>query len=213
MLSALSARRLSGALAVLVWVGMFCPGPVQGSGRTLLLLREGSGTLAVDRSALAERIRKDLGLPFGTRIDVGPLPRHIHGPDGRDVTAEIARQGPLNGGRYLYRLNLLQGGVARESFFLRVRVMRGPRGKAPGHLSAGRRALEGPMGEGALVQSGDTVRVTVQGPGFRIRFAGISEGGGDAGDRILIVNPASGRSLSGEVTGRDSVTVRLKERS
>ena len=168
----------------------------------------GAEGLSVDRAGLEDRIRQELHLRPDGRVEIGNLPRHFHGPSGNRLSAELTNEGPEERGEYLFRLNILENGVARESFYLHVKVSGET---APGPVVLSRR--EGAEGsvreEGALVHSGDMVRVTVTGRGFLIRFSGIAQGGGFAGDRIPVVNPVSGRSLTGRITGHDQVMIGL----
>ena len=173
------------------------------------VLGRGAKGWSIDRAALADRIRQDLHLRADSRIEVGNLPRHFQGPPGNRLSTELTNEGLQAGGRYLFLLDVLENGVARESFYLHVKVSgESPSGPVvlPRNQAAGR---SGGHEEGALVHSGDMVRVTVTGRGFLIRFSGIAQGGGFAGDRIPVVNPVSGRSLTGLITGRDRVMIGL----
>ena len=65
------------------------------------------------------------------------------------------------------------------------------------------------QGSETLVKAGDSVHVTARGDGFLIRFSGIAQSDGGVGDAVPVVNPESGVSMSGQVTGRDAVMVVL----
>ena len=196
-----------GILGAMIFLVSPAPGGAEGSGEGVSLLREGTGLLSFDRREIAARVRKDLGLSPDSRVEIGSLPRHFHGPLGNNLSARMTEEGRQAGGRYIYLLNILAGGVARESFYIPVKVTGGAlnHSRPPG-TEMTENVKEG---EGSLVHSGDTVRVTVMGAGFLIRFSGIAQGRGFAGERIPVINPVSGRSLTGLVTGHDQVVIRL----
>ena len=199
-----------GILGAMLFLAPTVPGRAEGSGEGVELIREGTGLLSFDRSEVAARVREDLGLSPDARIEIGSLPRHFHGPLGNNLSAKMTEEGRQAGGRYIFLLNILEGGVARESFYIPVKVSGGAGGEMVPKVPP--KAEKNPIdkeGEGSLVHSGDTVRVTVMGAGFLIRFSGIAQGGGFAGERIPVVNPVSGRSLTGLVTGHDQVVIRL----
>jgi hypothetical protein len=202
-----------------VLIGLLILLPVDWQGRVQaavmpLLAENGKGRLSVDRRSLLESLRKDLGLHRRDRISVDSLPDSFRGPAGANVTATLTREGQEGKGRYLYTLNIMEKQVARESFYLHVRVVRE---KNPGDLRAvlsrsGKAAYaigEARDGGERLVHPGDSVRVTARGKGFLIRFTGISQSGGFLGDRVSVINPMSGTGLDGLVTGRDRVLVKL----
>jgi hypothetical protein len=177
--------------------------------RDIPILSKGGGGLSFDRAALDGRIRQELHLGPGSRIAIGGLPRRFQGPSGEELSAELTEEGPQTGGVYLFLLNVLGNGVARESFYLHVKVS-GESAKVPDYPLLREKALRSGGSSGdSLVHSGDTVRVTVSGRGFMIRFSGIAQGEGFAGDQIPVINPVSGRSLTGLITGHDQVMIRL----
>ncbi|MEC4683445.1 MAG: flagella basal body P-ring formation protein FlgA [Nitrospirota bacterium] len=179
-----------------------------------LFAENGKGRLSVDRRSLMESLRKDLGLHRRDRISVDSLPDSFRGPAGENVTAILTREGQEGKGRYLYTLNIMEKQVARESFYLHVRIVRE---KMPGDLRedlsrSGKAAYvvgESRDGGERLVHPGDSVRVTARGKGFLIRFTGISQSGGFLGDLVSVINPMSGTGLAGLVTGRDRVLVKI----
>ncbi|MCL4485609.1 MAG: flagella basal body P-ring formation protein FlgA [Nitrospirae bacterium] len=205
---------LEAAMAGALLLGAPAPGMAENSPVGVPLLREGAGFLSFDGRTLEDGVRKVLGLSPGVRIEVGNIPRHFRGPSGKNLSAELTDEGKQPGGKVLFLLNILESGVARESFYLPVRVSpaSGGRERLPEKT---RRPDTGSAKEeeGALVHSGDSVRVTVVGSGFLIRFSGVAQGEGFAGERIPVINPVSGRSLNGLVTGHDRVVVRLSGRS
>jgi hypothetical protein len=197
-----------GAFVLSVWsfTGKDRPAPVL-AGTIPLLVHKGGNRLSVDRRQVRERIRRDLSLSPLARISVDSLPSTFRGPEGGDVSASLSREAPEGKDRYLYRLNVMEGGVAREAFYLHVRVLN----KGPVLLGQ----VPSPRGSstiddgGTLVHSGDSVRVTARGKGFLIRFNGISQSGGMMGDQVQVVNPLSGATMVGQITGRDRIVIHL----
>ena len=169
-----------------------------------------SGDLVIKRQAIEERIRQDLALSPLARIRISHLPSSVKGPRGSNLSAVLTREADEGGGRYLYLLDLMKDGVARESFYLNVRVLENASGGRTIGSSTGSAALANEeRGGESLVRAGDTVHVTARGDGFLIRFSGIAQGDGGVGESVPVVNPVSGASMSGEVTGHDAVVVQL----
>lgn len=179
-----------------------------------LVVRSREGGLTVDRRVLLARIRQDLSLGPESRVSVDPMPGGFRGPDGDGISATLSRVGEEGRGAYLYRMDVNSEGVVRESFYMHVHASPGEGALSP---RAGKGAeLKVPAGtnpkddgEGVLVSSGDSVRITAKGKGFLIRFSGISQSGGGIGDQVSIINPVSGTRMMGIVTGRGRVLIHL----
>ena len=180
------------------------------AGALPLYAKNASGELVINRQAVVARIRQDLGLSPLSRIRIAHLPLALKGPGGAHLSAVLTREADEGSGRYLYLLDLVKEGVARESFYLNVKV----EGRTAGAKTVtaspegGAAASEERSGE-SLVHAGDTVHVTARGDGFLIRFSGIAQGEGGEGESVPVVNPVSGASMSGQVTGHDAVVVVL----
>lgn len=176
-----------------------------------LFSRTTSGDVAFDRRAILARIRQDLGLSTVSRIGLSHLPPTVRGPKEGPLSVVLTREADEGSGRYLYLLDLMENGVARESFYLNVRI----RQAAQAQTTSSEAALAVPSSGGdadasrSIVKAGDTVHVTARGEGFLIRFSGIAQGDGALGEVVPVVNPVSGTSLSGRVTGHDRVVVAL----
>lgn len=176
-----------------------------------LLERRGDGRLTLDRTAVLGALRKDLGLRPSSPLLLAGMPASFRGPGGAAVSARLFREGEDAPGSYRYRISLMDGGVARESFYIRVRT------GASGTLA--QEAGTGGQGAGVgvisrenpatLVHVGDSVRIRAQGAGFLIRFSGIAQSDGGLGDSISVVNPVSGARMEGQVTGPDRIVMRL----
>ena len=175
-----------------------------------LYAKNKSGKIVFSRDAIESRIRQDLGLSPLSSIRVENLPGRLKGPQGGRLSAVLTREADEGSGHYLYLLDLVTDGVARESFYLKVRV--GQDSQAAKKVSAlGDEVGSGnePQGSETMVKAGDNVHVTARGDGFLIRFSGIAQSDGGVGDAVPVVNPASGVSMSGQVPGRDAVMVVL----
>jgi hypothetical protein len=180
------------------------------AGALPLYAKNSSGEIVFRRDAIMARIRQDLGLAPLSSIRISNLPGTLKGPQGGHLSAVLTREADEGSGRYLYLLDLVTDGVARESFYLKVRVGQDSgamkRVASPGQELASEN--EAAASE-SLVKAGDNVHVTARGDGFLIRFSGIAQSDGGVGDAVPVVNPASGVSMSGQVTGRDAVVVVL----
>jgi hypothetical protein len=179
-----------------------------------LLVKNGSGRLSIDRRVLLGLVRKDLSLNTGDRISIESLPSPFLGPGGSDVSATLTKEGSEGKGEFLFLLNVMEEHVARESFFIRVRITSRKREKSyladrSSPKKSGSGVISSGEGGESLVHAGDSVRVTARGMGFLIRFRGISQSGGFMGDRVPVVNPFSGTSMVGRITGPDRVIVDL----
>ena len=176
-----------------------------------LLDRGGDGRLTLDRTAVLVALRKDLGLRPSSVLSLAGMPASFRGPGGAAVSARLFRDGEDAPGTYRYRISLMEGGVARESFYIRVRT--GVSGTLAQEAETG--------GEGAgvaaisrnnpatLVHVGDSVRIRAQGAGFLIRFSGIAQSDGGLGESVSVVNPLSGARMEGQVTGPDRIVMRI----
>ncbi|MGC8529339.1 MAG: flagella basal body P-ring formation protein FlgA [Leptospirillia bacterium] len=210
-LGALGLGVLSGVAVTLLFSSM--PGGSRfdvRAGALPLYAKNSSGEIVLSRDAIMARIRQDLGLSPLSSIRVDNLPERLKGPQGGNLSAVLTREADEGSGQYLYLLDLVTDGVARESFYLKVRVGQDSKGLTRETSSGREVALENEAtASGVLVKAGDNVHVTARGEGFLIRFSGIAQSDGGVGDAVPVVNPASGVSLSGQVTGRDAVLVVL----
>jgi hypothetical protein len=181
------------------------------AGALPLFSRTTSGDVAFDRRAILARIRQDLGLATASQVALSHLPPTVRGPKEGPLSVVLTREADEGSGRYLYLLDLIENGVARESFYLNVRVRQAGEARSTGGETASSvLSVEGDAdGSRSIVKAGDTVHVTARGEGFLIRFSGIAQGDGSLGEVVPVVNPVSGTSLSGRVTGHDRVVVAL----
>ena len=202
---------LSGVAVVLLFSSM--PGGDRfdvRAGALPLYAKNSSEEIVFSREAILARIRQDLGLSPLSSIRVANLPGTLKGPQGGRLSAVLTREADEGSGHYLYLLDLVTDGVARESFYLKVRVGEDSgamkQAASPGQEFESKNEVQGSE---TLVKAGDSVHVTARGDGFLIRFSGIAQSDGGVGDAVPVVNPVSGVSMSGQVTGRDAVMVVL----